>query len=161
MGWKQTRHSSQIEDHGQIGQRGRQEFGGSSAKRVHIRFITRVVKRCFWVPGFRWELCMLWRCGRAVIPPWYSVNVRDISSWFTCNSGTRRLWLCDDAVVVKQNSSQSDSRMLLGDAPKGTTRHWPTGWTQSCKWVIYGLKNPFWNVITQPQHLGTPFMNEM
>lgn len=42
-------------------------------------------------------------------------------------------WWCDDDVVGR-NRPRSDSRMLLGDAPRGTTRHWPTGWTQSCKW---------------------------
>lgn len=134
MGWKRSRHSSQIEHHGQIGQ----ELCGSSAKRVHIRLIRRAVKRC---PGARIPcavaVCTLWRCGRALAYPRYSVNVRDTPTWFTSNCGTR-VCSCDGG-GVEQNRSRSDSRMLLGDASKGTTRHWPTGWTQTCKWVIYGL----------------------
>lgn len=42
--------------------------------------------------------------------------------------------------------------MLLGDAPKGTTRHWPTGWTQTCKWVTPSES------LHNPSIMGPPFL---
>lgn len=171
MGWKRSRHSSQIEHHGQIGRPGSSSNSSSISTsyqhqqqqretRVYTftctyllsRIIRRVVKSgC--QRGYPRAMPVV---AVRISPRFLSVNVRDTVS-FTWGT-SRRLCLCDDH-VVEQNRSQSDSRMLLGDAPKGTTRHWPTGWTRTCKWVIYGFQltpSP-----ERPHRFATPFLNEM
>lgn len=164
------RHSSRIELHGQIGQAGvRRQQRETCIHHTHTFVLSHSrSEKVFWVPGLKKKknrkIYYYVRCGGADAP---CSTLGTVSMFVIFYAdlpiiAELQLCLCDDT-VVKQNSSQSDSRMLLGDAPKGTTRHWPTGWTQTCKWVIYPFGR-FWNV-AQPQSSESPFLqfllNEM